>query len=122
MIKVAVNRCYGGFSVSLEAARRMAELGHAEAADEVREYDEKIADPSKRDESEVKYGVRWYGHLCRDREARTVPALIQTIEELGDRANGEFAKLYVAEIPGDAAWYIEEHDGREWVAEAHRTW
>jgi hypothetical protein len=122
MTKVVVNRCYGGFSVSLAAARRMAELGHVEAAEEVREHDEKLADPSKLDDSERKYGVRWYGFICRDRKERADPTLVQTVEELGDAANGEFSKLDIADVPDDAEWTIEEHDGREWVAEVHRTW
>lgn len=48
--------------------------------------------------------------------------LIETIEELGEKANGSFAKLKVVEVPDDIKWHIEEYDGKEWVAEDHRTW
>jgi hypothetical protein len=48
--------------------------------------------------------------------------LIQVVEELGDGANGYFAKLKIVEIPDDVLWQIEEYDGKEWVAEQHRTW
>ena len=122
MTKVVVNRCYGGFSVSIEAARRMAELGHAQAIEELRECDAKAADPSLLDESEKKWGQRWYGFICRDREMRSDPELVQAVEELGGAANGECSKLDVTEIPDGIQWTIEEYDGREWVAEAHRTW
>lgn len=49
------------------------------------------------------------------------PLLVQVVEELGDRAGGPCACLKVVEIPADVKWTIEEYDGLEWVAEAHRT-
>lgn len=42
------------------------------------------------------------------------PRLIQTIRELGDAANGSFAKLKIATIYGNK-YIIEEYDGRESV-------
>lgn len=48
--------------------------------------------------------------------------LIETIEELGEKANGAFAKLKILEIPDDVQWHIAEYDGWEWVAENHRKW
>jgi hypothetical protein len=36
--------------------------------------------------------------------------------------NGDFAELKVVEIPDDVQWQIEEYDGKEWIAEKHRTW
>ena len=54
--------------------------------------------------------------------ARDDPALVLMIEELGEKANGRFAKLKIVEIPDDVDWYIEEYDGSEHVAEKHRTW
>jgi hypothetical protein len=53
---------------------------------------------------------------------RAHPSLVKVVEQLGEGANGPFAKLKVVEIPDDVAWQIEEYDGREWVAEEHRTW
>lgn len=54
--------------------------------------------------------------------ARDDPALIQTVEELGNAANGPFANLNIVEIPDDVNWEITEYDGYEYVAEKHRTW
>ena len=48
--------------------------------------------------------------------------LIEIVEQLGEAANGGFAKLKVVKIPDDVQWQIEEYDGNEWVAEKHRTW
>ena len=48
--------------------------------------------------------------------------LIEIVEQLGEAANGGFAKLKVVKIPDDVQWQIEEYDGVEWVAEKHRIW
>jgi hypothetical protein len=53
---------------------------------------------------------------------RDDPALVETVEELGDIANGDCASLRVVEVPDDAEWEIDEYDGSEHVAEKHRTW
>jgi hypothetical protein len=57
-----------------------------------------------------------------DRNNRDSLKLIEVVEKLGSRANGEHAKLKVIEIPDDVEYTIEEYDGAEWVAEVHRTW
>jgi hypothetical protein len=54
--------------------------------------------------------------------ARDDPDLVAVVEELGNQANGRHAELKVVDIPDDVNWCIEEYDGREWVAERHRTW
>lgn len=54
--------------------------------------------------------------------ARDDPALVRVVEELGAKANGEYAELRIVEIPDDVEWQIEEYDGSEHVAEVHRTW
>jgi hypothetical protein len=64
----------------------------------------------------------WDGHgFVYDLE-RNNPKLVATVEALGERANGRFADLKVVEIPDDVEYEIEEYDGVEWVAEAHRRW
>lgn len=46
---------------------------------------------------------------------RTDPALVQTVEELGDKANGRHAKLKIAEVPSGTLYRIDEYDGNESV-------
>ena len=53
---------------------------------------------------------------------RDDPYLIHVVEELGEKSWGVCSKLEIIEIPDDVEWTIEEYDGREWVAEVHRTW
>ena len=57
-----------------------------------------------------------------DGSIRTDPKLIQVVEELGDAANGQCAKLEIVEIPDGTDYEIEEHGGNEHIAEKHRTW
>ena len=53
---------------------------------------------------------------------RDDPYLVQIIHELGEDADGRYAELKIVEIPANVDWFIEEYDGREWVAEKHRIW
>ena len=48
--------------------------------------------------------------------------LVKTVEDLGEEANGRFAKLRIVEIPDDVNWEISEYDGNESVEEVHRSW
>ena len=93
-MKIVINKCYGGFSLSPAGTKRFRELGGKLA-----EYDE----ASRRSE-------------------RNDPLLVQAVEELGEAADGTRAELKVVEIPDGVNWTIEEYDGREWIAETHRTW
>lgn len=102
MQKIAVNDCYGGFSVS-EAVYN--ELGIP--------WDD-------------------YGYLSNEDlgiesnnyyKWRTDPRLIAAIEKLGlEAASGGMAEIRIAEVPDDVDWLIEEYDGIEHVAERHRIW
>ena len=106
-MKLVINTCYGGFSISKEAAALMAGMGDEQAAAELAEYE--------------KGGKReWCGHgyvagYEIDGYARDNPNLIRAVEYLGEQANGARAKLKVVEIPDDEEWEIEEYDGRESV-------
>jgi hypothetical protein len=48
--------------------------------------------------------------------------LVQVVEELGEKSWGHYAELKIVNVLDDINWTIEEYDGREWVAEVHRTW
>lgn len=53
---------------------------------------------------------------------RNDPILVEVVETLGNKANNSHSKLKVVEIPDDVDWVIQDYDGREWIAEKHRTW
>ena len=92
-MKVVINRCYGGFSLS-EKAYEFLGL----------EWDD-------------------FGYKYRDDSLRRADAkLVECVETLGEEADGRFAKLKVVEIPDDVEWEIDEYDGLESIHEIHRVW
>ena len=67
-------------------------------------------------------GLEWDGYGFAMDKNRADPKLVECVETLGERANGMCADLEVLDIPDDVEWEIQEYDGREWIAEKHRTW
>lgn len=101
MLKVVINKCYGGFGISKECCERMAELGSKKAK-------ERLEHCEKYDSG------RWYGYIDVKRHDKY---LVQAVEELGEKADGPYAKLEVVKvyIP-DEPYTITEYDGYESVA------
>jgi hypothetical protein len=135
--KVVINRQHGGFGVTVEAARRMAELGQPLAIQAVREYDSLMAhwrrtginhrweDSKSASDYLLKGEPEWWGRLYDEdggEIARDDEILVRVIEEMGAEAANRFAELKIVEIPADASWHVEDYDGMEWIAEDHRTW
>lgn len=122
MPKVVVNSCYGGFGLSDKAIARYAELkginivklkqSECLYSDFVYEYDYWYIDGIK----DIDH------HFYADDLDRTDPALVQVVEELGREADGESARLRIADVPDDVDWYIDDYDGRETVRESARSW
>lgn len=154
-MKVVINSCFGGFSLSPDATLWLWEHGCKSL--EVTHIDEywPLASRDKDSRSWVansKYFgfdnalAEWRKYLAsaprgkRDtlflhvftpdeqyvistrKIERNDPLLVKVVEELGEKANGACAELEVIEIPDDVKWHIEEYDGREHIAEDHRTW
>jgi hypothetical protein len=67
-------------------------------------------------------GKEWDGYGFASCIKRTDPKLVECVETLGSKANGNFANLKVVEIPNDVTWEIDEYDGMETIEEVHRTW
>jgi hypothetical protein len=93
MKKIVINGRYGGFGLSDKALTLYKERMN-------------ITNPKF-----------WVYDIPRD-----CPALIALIKELGKDVDTSYSHLRIVEIPDDVEWQIEEYDGREWVAEKHRTW
>jgi hypothetical protein len=53
--------------------------------------------------------------LDEDDIERDDPALVQVVEELGDRANGRHASLAITDVPKGKLWRIDYYDGLECV-------
>lgn len=61
-------------------------------------------------------------NVDRDEVTRTDPDVVAVVESLGEKANGNCAKLKVVEIPDGVRWEIDEYDGIESVREVSQSW
>lgn len=111
MRKIVINIRHGGFSVSDIAVKKMRELGCETAINET------LLGENYKDTGEVSK----YSNNSRNFE-RDCPILVKVVEEMGEKADGGYAKLKIIEIPNDVKWIIEEYDGKEWISEEHRSW
>jgi hypothetical protein len=135
MIKIVVNRCYGGFGLSAKAmhayaARKGLTLYPEDSSFHTIYWTVPPGDRPRRvewsklsQEERIAYSAAYRdARLSASDIARDDPDLVAVVEELGKAASDTYAELDVAEIPDGTSWVIEEYDGREWVAESHRTW
>ena len=138
-MKIAINKCYGGFDLSHKAVMRYAELKNIKLFPVYHQDGIILHDLNKAifipwngektifsvfylTEPLPENGIpnkKTFFHYGSDRND---PILIQTIEELGEEANGDFSKLAIIEIPDGVDWEIEEYDGWESIVEKHRSW
>jgi hypothetical protein len=88
MTTIVYNACFGGFSLSGAAMRRLHELK----------------------------GTRWDGYDNDPLDlSRSDPALVQVIRELGTLANGRHAKLQTVTLVPGTRYFISDYDGSETV-------
>ena len=100
-MKIVVNKCFGGFSVSQTV---MKELGISSKFGYLCNEDFGIEN------------ANWEAY-------RAAPALIAAIEKVGIKdATGSLAELEIVEIPDGTDWYIHDYDGIETIHEVHRSW
>ena len=93
MIRIVINRCWGGFMLSETAINRYAELKGVEPTED------------------MVYMIH-----------RDDTVLVQVVEELGDLANGTYSNLKIVDIPDGVSWVLEDYDGMESIEEVHRSW
>lgn len=134
---VVVNKCYGGFSLSVKGLYQYCIKKHGQAFLYEKEnidsniarkvtYSDKCKDKfiyrvtatDEGDSIDVNE-VDFIDYFCID---RTDPALVATVRELGEEANGTYSDLEIVEIPDDVKWHIEDYDGMESIHENHRVW
>lgn len=121
-MKIAINRCFGGFDLSDAVYEVLISKGW-----QVTKYNEQ-GHYENDDAKIVDGGDRWNGLCSRyslvgsDQDYRTNPDLIEVIEQLGEKANGRFGSIKIVEVPDDVEWEIDEYDGLETIHEQHRVW
>lgn len=140
-MKIVINAQYGGFNLSAEALKYLAEKGSRllEKIPLNEYYGKDRVDEQWEKEKLKDIGDGWFTngwtffvtkkdgfiyHLDDryDDKTRSHPDMIEVVEKLGEKANGNCATLKIVEVPDDAEIEIEEYDGIEWVSEKHRRW
>ena len=139
-MKVILNKCYGGFGISVEGYKLYAKkLGR-----DLFMYRNNYLNHTyvKVDGDSTDFGVDFFtidlgetissfdipsevwknDYLYLNEEHRTDSVLIEVVEELGEKANGCHAQLKVVEIPDDMKYEITDYDGIETLHEIHRVW
>lgn len=120
MQKIVINRCYGGFGISIACAEKMAALGSEQAKEELKEYE---ATPKPEKQSIFAWFGYGYSEKFPNSYKRTDPHLIQAIEELGSKeASGSMSELHIVSIPDGISWEISDYDGMESIHETHSVW
>lgn len=142
-MKVAINRCAGGFNLSNKAIEAImirkginfyrynrtinSQLGaHYEYVRFILEedrhsYEETLVYTTSflGDRlGNIPDDIRWDWESL----SRTDEDLIAVIEEFGEKASGLMAALTVVEIPDNIRWEIYDEDGVESIHELHRVW
>jgi hypothetical protein len=119
-MKVVINTDFGGFGLSKEAFELLLQRKNIEY--EVVESKTfgfiRESFYRKGHANDDQYYLSDYAFF----DDRSDEDLVAVVETLGSAANGSCANLKVVEIPDGVEWYIEEYDGREHIAERHRTW
>jgi hypothetical protein len=162
-MKVVINACFGGFSLSARGLKRFAELkgrpcyffkqditgplgfdgpmvpiSVEEAGQEYMFHAYDIPNPDEvlprnnnwhnltMEERQVHNEIHRAHSLDVRPDCRHDPDLVRVVEELGgghrEGASGRCAELKVVEILDGVDYVIDEYDGNEHIAEAHRTW
>ena len=100
--KIVINICHGGFGISLEATKRMADNGCKEAQQMLERH-------SNSNNSDDNFYEQYYG-------ARHNPHLVEAVTALGPKSWYDCAELDIWEVEGDR-YHIKEYDGFEEVKE-----
>lgn len=136
-MKIVINKCYGGYSLSPKAVLWLYEKGFNEegfitpvekyfgstgCGKELSKWREYLAGKASNVFLITIFTPDEKAVLNERPELRTHPLLIECVERLGPDADGNCAELTVIEIPDDVDWEIHEYDGVESVHEKHRIW
>jgi hypothetical protein len=142
-MKIVINACFGGFTMSEEAITLYKSYIHSKDPDlkltekffecsgskdlaniSRRFLKEEAIQQSKAKTSEPKAEqVKHKNDVENDLGVnipRYDPCLVRVIEELGPKASVSHSCLTVVEIEDDIDWIIQEYDGYEWIAHNHK--
>lgn len=140
-MKIAINKCYGGFSLSDKAIEmimkrkgldcykyKQTKFHYSDGVDEYTRIDDNGLESSSfmnystidlgKTIGNIPYENYWYYRNLK----RTDEDLVGVIEELGNEASGAYGHVSIVEVPDDVDWEIDDYDGIETIHEKHRVW
>jgi hypothetical protein len=118
-MKVAINTCFGGFGITDAAFEKLLErkgIAFVEVKSESGFLGSQYYEEGHAGSNEHYISMH---DLTADRADLD---LIAVIEEMGSASWGAYSEIKIVNIPNGIDWYIDEYDGREHVAERHKTW
>jgi hypothetical protein len=137
-MKVVINRCFGGFGLSALGEKEYLKRKGKKSYFYKQKYESETYTKIKNVESFSGYfntftkdlgdkfknfpkddDIFFYSGMITD---RSDPDLVAVVEKLGNKANGQCARLKIVEIPDNIKWEITDYDGMEEVEECHRSW
>lgn len=147
-MKIVINRCYGGFGLSIKALKRYVELKGMTPYFYEEDFKTKTCYKIKNVEKEKKNKYYFYTCITEDlgdeikykdfwdfinsNEEKYIydmdiprddEFLIKAIEEIGlEESSGNCASLKIVEIPDGIEYEIDDYDGVESIEEIHRSW
>jgi len=142
-MKIAVNKCYGGFSPSMKAYREYLKLKKKKSFlyhQTKYEHSDGKEEYSRIDNIDKEIDIGCFFCYTKDLgkkvnklpnksmifldndEIRVDKDFIKVVEKLGDEVNTSVSKIKIVEIPDDVEWVIDEYDGIETIHEKHRSW
>lgn len=139
-MKVVINQCFGGFSLSEEAidlyltrkgidfwkehGRYSSLTGPSYYRCPPEHYLQLQAEARNKNASPDRYREINELYISTHDVERWDPVLVQIVEELGEASWGSCARLGIVDIPFEdgEGWHIDEYDGNETIHEDHRTW
>jgi len=114
-MQIVINTDFGGFGLSDEAIEYYGQLKKLNLV--------KVETDNNFGSDFYKNGVVSEENYFLDHDIeRSDPLLVETVLTLGEKANHWCSNLKIVTIPDDVDWEIHEYDGREHIAEKHRTW
>jgi hypothetical protein len=150
-MKIVINKCYGGFGISLEALTQLV-IRNADCVESCtpkhyyggdnekfknkndwqKKWDEDFSEFEDIGNGFKADKIRQYNvykdgllYMIKDRSdnsTRTDKDLVDIVEKMGEEASGSLSELQIVEVPDDVKWEIDEYDGIESIHEVHRSW
>jgi hypothetical protein len=145
-MKIILNKCFGGFGLSLLATKLLLERRGKECyfykqtkysfeiEGGVDEYKLMDINTLSKNDLFIYASTKYLGDTCEELdneyhfyetgyELRTDEDLINIMEEIGsENASGNSSELTIVEIPDNIKWEIDDYDGIESLHEQHRSW